>query len=308
MGKKTKRFVSASLAAVLAASAFGGISALTAIASPPEAGLYYGLADNIQDGTILHCFDWKYSDITKELSHIAAAGFTAVQTSPAQPSESTGPWYWLYQPLSFSVGTNDLGTKDELKELCDTAEQYGIKVIVDVVANHLADNHTNIQDDLKADEFWHDYGSSINYNDRYSITHGDLGMIDLNSENRYVQQVVANYVDELSNLGVDGIRWDAAKHIGLPSEDCNFWPVVTNNDLYHYGEILSSPVGGKASGISEMKEYTKYISVTDDEYGNSLLSSFRKGKAALVEEDLAAADLRGPLFVVQKDFNPVLFF
>ena len=44
----------------------------------------YGLASNIQDGVILHCFDWKYNDIKAELPNIAAAGFTSIQTSPAQ--------------------------------------------------------------------------------------------------------------------------------------------------------------------------------------------------------------------------------
>ena len=33
----------------------------------------YGLADNIQDGAILHCFDWKYNDIKAELQNIAEA-------------------------------------------------------------------------------------------------------------------------------------------------------------------------------------------------------------------------------------------
>ena len=255
MFKKTKRIVSASLAAVLAAGAVGTINAATVLASPGYSERDYGLVDNIQDGTILHCFDWKYSDIEKEIFHIAAAGFTTIQTSPAQASEGTGPWYWLYQPLGFSVGTNDLGTKEELASLCAAAEGYGIKVVVDVVANHLADNHDNIQEDLKPSKYWHNYGSNINYNDRYSITHGELGMVDLNSEDEYVQQVVAGYIDELKKIGVDGIRWDAAKHIGLPSEDCDFWPAVTNSGLYNYGEILSSPGGSDA--VEKMAEYTE---------------------------------------------------
>ena len=54
----------------------------------------YGLCDNIQDGTILHCFDWKYSQIKEELPNIAAAGFTSVQTSPAQKGDGQ-VWYWL---------------------------------------------------------------------------------------------------------------------------------------------------------------------------------------------------------------------
>ena len=85
----------------------------------------YGLADNIQNGTILHCFDWKYNDIKAELPNIAEAGFTSIQTSPAQPQVTSGKWYWLYQPLGFYIGTNDLGTKAELQSLCTEAEKYG---------------------------------------------------------------------------------------------------------------------------------------------------------------------------------------
>lgn len=53
----------------------------------------------------------------------------------------------------------------------------------------------------------------LNYKNRWQITHGDIGMPDLNSENWLVQQKVSNYVQQLKNDGVDGIRWDAAKHV-----------------------------------------------------------------------------------------------
>ncbi|MBQ2983075.1 MAG: starch-binding protein [Lachnospiraceae bacterium] len=239
----------------------------------------YGLASNIQDGVILHCFNWKYNDIKSELASIAAAGFTSVQTSPAQVGVSSGIWYWLYQPLGFYIGTNDLGTKDELKSLCEEADKYGIKVIVDVVANHLAGDHSNIQGDLKAGYFWHTYGTVSNWADRYQVTYGEIGMPDLASENSYVQQVVANYVNELENIGVDGIRWDAAKHIQLPSEGCAFWSTVTNQGLYHYGEILVGPDDRSSGNEGLMKEYTNYMSVTDSTYGKTLRDSFASGQA-----------------------------
>ena len=239
----------------------------------------YGLASNIQDGVILHCFNWKYNDIKSELASIAAAGFTSVQTSPAQVGVSSGIWYWLYQPLGFYIGTNDLGTKDELKSLCEEADKYGIKVIVDVVANHLAGDHSNIQGDLKAGYFWHTYGTVSNWADRYQVTYGEIGMPDLASENSYVQQVVANYVNELKNIGVDGIRWDAAKHIQLPSEGCAFWSTVTNQGLYHYGEILVGPDDRSSGNEGLMKEYTNYMSVTDSTYGKTLRDSFASGQA-----------------------------
>ncbi len=266
-----------SITAALAISAFAGTSLLSTPANAVSAE-EYGLADNIQDGVILHCFDWKYSDITEALPEIAQAGFSAVQTSPVQPAAGTGPWYWLYQPLSFTVAENgDLGTKDELRELCEKAEEYGIKVIVDVVANHLAGEHDNIQDDLKPDEYWHNNGQIKSYADRFQVTHGDLGMPDLNSENQYVQSLVAGFAEELKGLGVDGIRWDAAKHIGLPSEGCDFWPAVTASGLYNYGEILDAPFNGDSDSL--MAEYTDYISVTDNVYSSVLANCFQSGKA-----------------------------
>ena len=60
---------------------------LFAFASGVLADNKYGLKDKIQDGVILHCFDWKLSDIQAEIPNIAMAGFTAVQTSPLHQKE-----------------------------------------------------------------------------------------------------------------------------------------------------------------------------------------------------------------------------
>ena len=276
-----KKAIGLSLTAALALTAFAGMGVVTSAENLP-AETSFGLVENIQDGTILHCFNWKFSDIKAELPNIAKAGFTSVQTSPAQPNEGSGTWYWLYQPLSFQAGPNELGTSEDLKSLCDEAEKYGIKVIVDVVANHLAGNHDNIDPELKADKYWHNDGAVAGNANRYLVTHGDLGMPDLNSEDSLVQQKALNYVRELKSLGVDGIRWDAAKHIGLPSEDCDFWKTVTSdNDMFQYGEILDTPGGSDPDTL--MKEYTNYISVTDNVYSNALLHSFKDGKATSVD-------------------------
>ncbi len=240
----------------------------------------YGLADNIQDGTILHCFDWTYNDIKAELNNIAEAGFTAIQTSPAQQGGGTGVWWWLYQPLGFYIGSNGLGTKAELQSLCTEAEKYGIKVVVDVVANHLAGNHSNIDNDLKSSQYWHTYGSVSNWADRYQVTHGEIGMPDLNTENSYVQNKVKNYISELKSVGVDGIRFDAAKHIGLPSEGDGFWSTVTSDkSMWYYGEILGGPDDRESGNEGLMKEYTSYITVTDSNYSKTLRDSFNSGYA-----------------------------
>lgn len=238
----------------------------------------YGLPENCQDGTILHCFDWSFNQIKQELPNIAAAGFTSVQTSPSQGNaDSNATWYFAYQPYDFTFAAGGLGTKQELINLCSEADKYGIKVIVDVVSNHLNGSMNYVNPKWRDDQYWHTHGSNIDYNNRWQVTHGDIGMRDLNSEHSTVYNAVRAYVDELKSYGVDGIRWDAAKHIALPSEQCNFWKAVTENSgLWHYGEILIGPTDG--GGHDDlMKEYTNYISVTDNVYGRDIRYSIQGG-------------------------------
>ena len=240
----------------------------------------YGLPENCQDGTILHCFDWSFNQIKEELPNIAAAGFTSVQTSPSQGNAgNNATWYFAYQPYDFTFAEGGLGSKQDLKNLCAEAEKYGIKVIVDVVSNHLNGSMNYVNPKWHDNQYWHTHGSNIDYNNRWQVTHGDIGMRDLNSENATVYNAVRAYVDELKSYGVDGIRWDAAKHIGLPSEDCNFWSAVTkNSEMWHYGEILIGPTDGGGNDHL-MKEYTNYISVTDNTYGRDMRYSIQGGNA-----------------------------
>lgn len=234
----------------------------------------YGLPKEIKDGNILHCFDWKFGDITKELPNIAEAGFVAVQVSPVQAVSPTGyNWSNLYRPYDFSFSRQlGLGTETNLKSLCAEAEKYGIYVIVDVVFNHV-DNIGN------HDTWWNSNGrlrsttSMVNYGNRYSITHDRIGDYpEVNSEDPDVTARAKEFIEYLKGLGVKGIRFDAAKHIALPSEGCDFWKEVTSvPDMFYYGEILDSPGGSNANAL--MKEYTDYMYVTDDTYSTRVRSN-----------------------------------
>ncbi|MBD5189431.1 MAG: hypothetical protein HDS95_04045 [Bacteroidales bacterium] len=236
-------------------------------ASPSVFGADYGLPAGIQQGNILHCFNWPAKDVKAALPQIAAAGFGSVQLSPLQrPDAKVGnTWADLYRPYDLAFKSSSFCSEQDLKDLCAAAKEYGIKIIVDVVANHV-DKTAGYHDT------WWDSGGrvrwdgGINYGNRYSITHGQLGDYgDVNSELSEVAAKGKAYVTALKNMGVSGIRWDAAKHIGLPSEGCQFWKEVTSvPGVWHYGEILDSP--GPDAGI--IKEYGTYMAVTDNEYSN----------------------------------------
>lgn len=307
-----KRIWGVVLSAALIVTSFGGTTADTSTQAEDTA-TDYGLADNIQDGTILHCFNWTYNQIKEELQNIAEAGFTAVQTSPVQPSNMDNvtssntykTWWWLYQPLDFCIAENgELGTKSELEALCTEAENYGIKVIVDVVSNHLGNYSTansegydskglstNIPEKFRNNtNYWHtNYNVSMGSGSRtQSINYALSGLPDLNTENSDIQNYVIEYLEECIDVGVDGFRFDTAKHIGVPGDSSDgttytYWPNVisaatsyykekTNGELYCYGEILGTIDGD--SSYKLMHEYTTYMSITDSTYGYNIRNAF----------------------------------
>ncbi len=232
----------------------------------------YGLKDKIQDGVILHCFDWTLADIQEEIPNIAKAGFTAVQTSPVHERAGKGSvWYDVYRPYDFKIG-NGLGTEADLKALCAKAHEYGVKVIVDVVANHT--DYGNVASRLLDESLYHERFGVGNWHDRHQVTFGMIGMWDLDTNNPTVQAIIKQYIQDLKACGVDGVRWDAIKHIGLPSEGDSFMQNVVDQEMYNYGEILDS-TGGDDNVL--FPEYQTYMSITDNGYGNGFANSFAGG-------------------------------
>lgn len=271
-------------------------------ASQADNAAAYKLASNVQDGNILHAFNWHFNDVDRYMKDIADAGFTSVQVSPVQGCKPTinvasyaCDWWALYQPINFEIG-NVLGTKKDFENMCGTAKKYGVKIIVDIVANHMAQSdtggdgkrHPAIIDDLRADaDCWHNVNGAVSDSNRYYMTQRRLsGLPDLNTGSEKVQDYVKGLLKECLDLGADGFRFDAAKHIELPTDEAyngveyasDFWPNVTNYaksikpDVYIYGEILSPYA-------TATENYTKYIKLTDSAYGNRVRST-AKGTSA----------------------------
>ena len=106
------------------------------------------------------------------------------------------------------------------------------------------------------------------------MTHGHLGMPELNTSKAYIQNKVLDLMKECVDCGADGFRFDTAKHIELPTDDdgtkSDFWPTVINGinnyqaqkggePLYIYGEIL-----GDAYSKDINRQYVQYMDLTDD--------------------------------------------
>ena len=256
------------------------------------------LPENAQDGLTLHAFNWTYHEIMVNLENIHNAGFKNVLTMPVQQPKGGGSSWWaFYQPLSFSIGDNSaLGSKEELIALCAEAEKYDICILADLVLNHMAttddegkeaDGTPTVSPAVAAYEpviyanrnentdgtgltFHHNRTAKGSGADTQYYAYGNLP--DLNTANVYVQERVLALMTECIDAGIDGFRFDAAKHIETeadPEYPSDFWDNTlekakayytekTGKELYVYGEILGSPSG------RSLTAYTDHMRITDD--------------------------------------------
>ena len=163
---------------------------------------------------------WKLKNITVE--EIAKQGFTAIQTSPLQPikepsrSDLNNAWA-IYQPIDYTIG-NDLGSEEDLRDLANKCYDNGLKLIVDIVMHHVANERGNDVSHLVKDEYRHFYNDSFininDYNNEYELTHRSLaGLPALDLQNETIVEAQFNYLKQLKAAGVDGVRIDAYKHL-----------------------------------------------------------------------------------------------
>lgn len=311
--KKAKKIASLVVASALLTSSFAAITSVNAaeVDSAQTASADSTLRDKVGDGVMLHAFNWSYNTIKENLPAIAAAGYTTVQTSPVQQPKDystsgdvTGQWWKLYQPISFHIAKESwLGTKDDLKSLCDEADKYGIKIICDIVSNHIANADETRPDTVsnqvkkyepdfykKRRTYTRTYKGDANDSSVQAVVQGHVSKCpDLVTNDTAVQTYIINLLKECIDCGVDGFRFDAAKHIeteddgeyasdywkNITTSASSYYTQKTGDDLYIYGEILNN-CGADRSYSS----YTKYINVTDNRTGDAVLYNVTKGKAS----------------------------
>lgn len=312
--KKAKKIASLVVASALLTSSFAAITSVNAAevdSSAQTASADSTLRDKVGDGVMLHAFNWSYNTIKENLPAIAAAGYTTVQTSPVQQPKDystsgdvTGQWWKLYQPISFHIAEQSwLGTKDDLKSLCDEADKYGIKIICDIVSNHIANADETRPDSVsnqvkkyepefykKRRTYTRTYKGDANDSSVQAVVQGHVSKCpDLVTNDTAVQTYIINLLKECIDCGVDGFRFDAAKHIeteddgeyasdywkNITTSASSYYTQKTGDDLYIYGEILNN-CGADRSYSS----YTKYINVTDNRTGDAVLYNVTKGKAS----------------------------
>jgi len=260
-----------------------------------------------QPVAIFHAFNDPYTLIESYVCDLSNQGYSHVQIPPAQKSNPGKSWSARYQPIDFNV-IDGMGSESDLKKLIDKAHGCGVKVIADVVFNHMA----NMDEYRGLDKFpglsKEDFNPpcAISYDDGNRTSevdcwlNGDLP--DLNQARESVQNLQKNHLKNLLALGIDGFRFDAAKHIpaDLLKNYIDFIDEESNGNAWNYLEVIEDH-------DTQAEDYNWIASATDFVlYRDAFLKVFGFwGDVRQLKKPRAVNDSRSVTFGRNHDTIPV---
>lgn len=247
--------------------------------------------------------------VKKKLDHVKELGANAIWFMPIMPS----PSYHKYDVIDYKNIHPDYGTMEEFKAFLVEAHKNDIKVVIDMIINHTSNLHPWFLESQKGRENpfrdyyvwaqkdtiadfinkktitldsdnvkqWHDPGLGEDY--YYGFFYG--GMPDLNFDNPKVREEIYEIGRFwLEEVGVDGFRLDAAKHIfpdDRPLDNHAFWKEFRDKmtaikpDVYLVGEVYDKKeiVAPYLPGLPALFNF---------DFHYTLIESFRKEDGMLL--------------------------
>lgn len=245
--------------------------------------LLFGPVSQAQAGAFVHLFEWSWNDVAEECENfLGPKGFSAVQVSPPQEHIQGSQWWTRYQPVSYQLVSRS-GNAADFANMVSRCNAVGVDVYADAVVNHMAagSGTGTAGSGYDAGSMSYPIYSSQDFHSPCTINSGDyagdawrvrncqlVGLPDLDTGANYVQQTIADYLNNMVNLGVKGVRIDAAKHMS-PGDIAGILGRV-NGSLYAFQEVID--LGGEAISSSE---YTGQADVTEFRYSASIGDVFK---------------------------------
>lgn len=237
-----------------------------------------------QPTTFVHLFEWGWQDVAQECEQfLGPKGYAAVQVSPPNEHIQGSQWWTRYQPVSYVLESRG-GTRAEFIDMVNRCNAAGVKIYADAVINHMAagsgtgTNGSSFGSKSYPNYSPQDFHGTCTINpgdyssDRWRVQNCELvGLPDLNTSDNYVQTTLANYLNDLLNIGVDGFRFDASKHMSVT--DIQGVMSKVNGTPFLFQEVIDQ--GGEAITSSE---YTSSGLVTEFKYSTKLGDTFRNGQ------------------------------
>lgn len=249
---------------------------------------------------IVQLFEWSWEDVASECENfLGPHGYSGVQVSPPQEHVilSGRPWYERYQPVSYDLNSRS-GDENVFREMVERCHLAGVDIYVDAVINHTASNpnpgsvnygsggsfFSYFNFPMYPDSsFFHNCRSGNDdsirdWGNRQEIFNCTLySLLDLDTGQLRVQNIIREYLIKLKNYGVKGLRVDAAKHIN-PQELHEILSGIFNPE-YVYQEVIDL----NNDEVIKAQEYFQSGKVLNFRYGIDLGGIFKTGDLRWLE-------------------------
>lgn len=261
--------------------------------------------------------------LTQKLDYLKELNVDAVWLMPIMPS----PSYHKYDVVDYKAIHPDYGTMEDFKNFVSKAHEKDIKVIIDLIINHTSNQHPwfieassdknskyrdyyvwadkdSIEDQLAKKEIsfdsdnitqWHAVNGNENEEHYYGFFWG--GMPDLNFDNPEVKQEIYEIAEFwLNEVGVEGFRLDAAKHIypdDRAEDNHAFWKEFKEEmekikpDVYLVGEIWANAetTAPYAAGFTSFFNFDLAFSILESVKRGEVVASSISGHGWEIKED-----------------------
>lgn len=233
-----------------------------------------------------------FKGLQSRLPYIQSMGFSAIWITPpvkqkyVQGSSGAYHGYW---GIDFTTVDPHLGTEAEFKTLINSAHALGLKVIIDVVANHTADvisydtnsdtlvpRVSDYEKNVKRPAFLNKLSNYHNLGDmprnKDETVYGDFyGLDDIATEKPEVMNgFAAIWIDWINRYDIDGLRIDTFKHVNPV-----FWKTVLPKVQAFARSVgkKSFPIFGE---VAEPNAYSLATFVQDRQVPSVLDFNFQK--------------------------------
>ena len=235
----------------------------------------------LPDSIVLYAANYQGGDLKGVIDKINAGyfkklGVNSLWLSPVVKNTEGAYGYWPdpetkfsayhgYWPVSFTQINPHFGNSKDLKNLVKTAHTDNINILLDMVANHVHEEHPYYKKHPDCVTQLHLPDGSLNLErwDEYRLTTWfDTFLPSLDLERKEVAQMLADSTTWWAQeYDVDGFRYDAAKHIPL-----NFWRRLTR-------ELKDSVVIPKEKPVYQLGETYGSSELIGSYISNGLLNA-----------------------------------
>ena len=162
-----------------------------------------------------HFFGGDLAGLIEKLGYIQQLGANAIYMTPLFPA----PSYHKYDTRDYKNIDPAIGDFETFDRLIQEAHKRDIKIVIDIVLNHLSDQHPYFQEAIANPESkYREYFNFTDYPDTYDCWWGYRHMPELRLENPIVQEDFITGEDSVVRFwleqGIDGIRLDCANDLG----------------------------------------------------------------------------------------------